>query len=34
MTLRLLSAELVEAIHDMVLNPGELAGLAQDRAAG
>ncbi len=28
--MKLLSAELVEAIHDAVLNPGELAGLAGD----
>lgn len=32
MTFRLLSAELVEAIHDAVLNPGELAGRAQDKS--
>jgi len=28
----LLSAELVEAIHDEVLNPGELAGFAGDKS--
>ena len=32
MTLRLLSTELVEAIHDAVLNPGELTGRAQDKS--
>ncbi|MCV6592291.1 MAG: type II toxin-antitoxin system death-on-curing family toxin [Silicimonas sp.] len=32
MSLRLLSAELVEAIHDAVLNPGELTGLAGDKS--
>lgn len=32
MSLRLLSPELVEAIHDVVLNPGELAGRAQDKS--
>ncbi len=30
--MKLLSAELVEAIHDAVLNPGELAGLARDKS--
>lgn len=30
--MRLLSAELVEAIHDAVLNPGELAGRARDKS--
>jgi death-on-curing protein len=30
--LRLLSPELVEAIHDDVLNPGELAGRARDKS--
>ncbi|MEM6341129.1 MAG: type II toxin-antitoxin system death-on-curing family toxin [Pseudomonadota bacterium] len=32
MTLRLLSADLVITIHDAVLNPGELAGLALDKS--
>ena len=32
MTLRLLSTELVEAIQDAVLNPGELTGRAQDKS--
>ena len=30
--MRLLSAELVEAIHDEVLNPGELPGRARDKS--
>lgn len=30
--MKLLSAELVEAIHDEVLNPGELAGRARDKS--
>ena len=30
--MRLLSAELVEAIHDEVLNPGELIGRARDKS--
>ncbi|MDJ1008496.1 MAG: type II toxin-antitoxin system death-on-curing family toxin [Paracoccaceae bacterium] len=30
--MRLLSAELVEAIHDAVLNPGELTGRARDKS--
>ena len=30
--MRLLSVELVEAIHDAVLNPGELAGRARDKS--
>ncbi|AZQ66794.1 type II toxin-antitoxin system death-on-curing family toxin [Silicimonas algicola] len=30
--MRLLSAELVDAIHDEVLNPGELAGRARDKS--
>jgi death-on-curing protein len=30
--MRLLSAELVEAIHDEVLNPRELAGRARDKS--
>ena len=30
--MRLLSPELVEAIHDAVLNPGELAGRARDKS--
>jgi len=29
---RLLSAELIELIHDEVLNPGELAGRARDKS--
>lgn len=29
---RLLTAELVEAIHDSVLNPGELPGRARDKS--
>ena len=32
MTYLLLDAELVEAIHDKVLNPGELPGLALDKS--
>jgi len=32
MTYRILSAELVEAIHDAVLNPGELPGRARDKS--
>ncbi|MFM2410061.1 MAG: hypothetical protein RL481_889 [Pseudomonadota bacterium] len=32
MTFRLLSPELVEAIHDAVLNPGELPGRARDKS--
>ena len=32
MTLRLLSPEWVEAIHDAVLNPGELPGRARDKS--
>lgn len=32
MTYRLLSPELVEAIHDAVLNPGELPGRARDKS--
>lgn len=32
MTLILLSPELVETIHDAVLNPGELAGRARDKS--
>ncbi len=32
MSLRLLTADLVEAIHDAVLNPGELAGRARDKS--
>ncbi len=32
MSLRLLSPKLVEAIHDEVLNPGELAGRARDKS--
>jgi len=32
MTLRLLTPELVVAIHDAVLNPGELPGLARDKS--
>ena len=32
MTLRLLSPEWVEAIHDAVLNPGELSGRARDKS--
>ena len=32
MTFRLLTAELVEAIHDTVLNPGELTGRARDKS--
>lgn len=30
--MRLLTPELVEAIHDEVLNPGELAGRARDKS--
>ena len=30
--MKLLSPALVEAIHDEVLNPGELAGRAQDKS--
>jgi death on curing protein len=32
MTYQLLSVELVDAIHDSVLNPGELAGRAMDKS--
>lgn len=32
MSLVLLSPDMVEAIHDAVLNPGELAGRAQDKS--
>ncbi len=32
MTFRILTAELVEAIHDAVLNPGELTGRALDKS--
>lgn len=32
MTYRLLSADLVEMIHDAVLNPGELSGRAMDKS--
>jgi death on curing protein len=32
MNLRLLSPELVEAIHDAILNPGELPGRAKDKS--
>ena len=32
MTYALLSAEMVEMIHDMALNPGELPGLAGDKS--
>lgn len=32
MTFRLLTAELVDAIHDTVLNPGELPGRALDKS--
>ncbi|SIS62174.1 type II toxin-antitoxin system death-on-curing family toxin [Paracoccus saliphilus] len=32
MELLLLTAELVEAIHDEVLNPGELPGMAMDKS--
>ena len=32
MSFLLLSAQLVEAIHDEVLNPGELAGRARDKS--
>ncbi|WP_333817628.1 type II toxin-antitoxin system death-on-curing family toxin [Tabrizicola sp.] len=32
MSFRLLSPELVEAIHDAILNPGELPGRARDRS--
>jgi len=32
MTYHLLSAEMVELIHDEVLNPGELPGRAQDKS--
>jgi death on curing protein len=32
MTYVLLSAELVEALHDAVLNPGELPGRARDKS--
>lgn len=32
MTFHLLSPELVEAIHDAILNPGELPGRARDKS--
>ena len=32
MTYRLLDAALVEAVHDTVLNPGELQGMAGDKS--
>lgn len=32
MTFFLLTPDLVEAIHDLVLNPGELAGRARDKS--
>ena len=32
MTYRLLSAEIVVALHDTALNPGEIPGLAQDKS--
>ncbi len=32
MTYRLLSPELVEALHDAILNPGELPGRARDKS--
>jgi death-on-curing protein len=32
MTFILLSAELVEQIHDVILNPGEIPGRARDRS--
>ena len=32
MSFRTLTAELVELIHDQVLNPGELAGRARDKS--
>ncbi len=32
MTYHLLTAELVEAIHDAILNPGELPGRARDKS--
>lgn len=32
MTFVVLTAELVEAIHDLVLNPGELPGRARDKS--
>jgi death-on-curing protein len=32
MTFRLLTPELVEAIHDAILNPGELPGRARDKS--
>lgn len=32
MTFRLMSVDLVVAIHDAVLNPGELHGLARDKS--
>ncbi len=32
MTFQLLSTELVEALHDCVLNPGEIAGRARDKS--
>ena len=32
MSLRLLTPDLVEAIHDAVLNPGELQGRARDKS--
>ncbi len=32
MTLRLLTVDQVEALHDLVLNPGELPGRARDKS--
>ncbi len=32
MTFRLLTPELVEALHDAILNPGELPGRARDKS--
>ena len=32
MSFRTLTAELVELIHDQVLNPGELSGRARDKS--
>lgn len=32
MSFRILTAELVELIHDQVLNPGELSGRARDKS--